>query len=162
MFDKRNKDIIGKDKTLRSYVKVRRNSQKIDFLEKEDEVLFDDVDALEDQLKCSESEIKSQSEKDKCISNLNTNTIAREYEAKELAQKQSLQEAKPSKVKRRSSLGIFDIYGKKKIEEEMKANESKNDILSSDQDQISLLLSTKDNSLNVMSETSEDNNLNSK
>lgn len=85
-----------------------------------------------------------------------------EYDAKQFAQKQSLQEAKPSKVRRRSSLGIFDIYGKKKIEEEMRANESNNDILSSDQDQISLLLSAKDNSLNNMSETSENNNLNSR
>lgn len=49
MFDKQSKNLIGKDKTIRSYVKVRRNSQKIDFLEKEDAVvLFDDVDALED------------------------------------------------------------------------------------------------------------------
>jgi len=49
MFDKNHKNKVGKDNTINTLIKSKRNEQKIDTLEDKNEmVLFNDVDALED------------------------------------------------------------------------------------------------------------------
>lgn len=66
-------------------------------------------------------------------------------------------EAKPAKVKRRASLGIKDIFGKKKdIDEVININvNNKDESKLNDEDQISQLLSTNHNDLNPKFEISD-------
>jgi len=66
-------------------------------------------------------------------------------------------EAKPAKVKRRASLGIKDIFGKKKdIDEVINVNVNNKDVSKlNDEDQISQLLSTNHNDLNPKFEISD-------
>lgn len=79
------------------------------------------------------------------------NTIAQEYEAK-LASN----EAKPVKVKKRASLGILDIFGKKNIVDETKSYvDNKGESKLNDEDQISHLLSSNHNDFNRKFEISD-------
>lgn len=79
------------------------------------------------------------------------NTIAQEYEAK-LASN----EAKPVKVKKRASLGILDIFGKKNIVDETKSYvDNKGESKLNDEDQISHLLSSNHNDFNQKFEISD-------